>query len=212
MKTRSPLILFAALFGLLLAGSTLLAAQPTRAAAPQIAASVVNAEDETIRATAWNTVTCLMVSNEAHGYLVNALLAQGYGDQTFLQVLAYLKTFSNGIISDTFYNKAASAPAYTDVFYRLNDYSGGGYGVTQGFEICDNGWVWAPSDDSGRWFAANYPGWGLAPSQNGRFTLSYALNPSRNYCHLQVNYDIFCAFAIAWWDPKTIFLPLMTKN
>ena len=79
------------------------------------------------------TVLTYVLSNEAPGNLVDYLIAHGHGGETMLQVLAYLKSQSNGHISDAFYNQVAAAPPGSEVFTStLSNYAG----LVGGIEIC----------------------------------------------------------------------------
>jgi hypothetical protein len=218
MQTRYPLILFAGLFGLALAATALLSAHAASAAwLPRMSGTSAAPQANAIEGITRTTQTiipvyCLDVSNEAPGYFVDYLVAQGYGERTFMQVLDYLKPQSNGIISDTFYNQVAGAPPDSFVFTTLNDYF---EDFEPGFEICDNGEVW-PGSQSGRWFADNYPGWALETSQDVVFKLSYAPDPTQYVNYRQICVNTTCWYyylwAIAWRDSKMIFLPLTMKN
>ncbi|OQB24339.1 MAG: hypothetical protein BWY10_02622 [Chloroflexi bacterium ADurb.Bin180] len=69
------------------------------------------------------TVLTLNISNHAPGRLIDALTAQGHGNQTLFQVLGYLKAQTGAAIPDAFYQDVAAAPAGSEVFTaRLRAY------------------------------------------------------------------------------------------
>lgn len=61
------------------------------------------------------TVLTLNISNHAPGRLIDALIAQGHGNETLFQVLGYLKAQTGGAIPDAFYQDVANAPAGSEV-------------------------------------------------------------------------------------------------
>jgi len=57
-----------------------------------------------------------MLSNEAGGYLINELIAAGYGNSSLYDVLVHLAPTSGGVISDAFLATLRACPAGSDVF------------------------------------------------------------------------------------------------
>jgi hypothetical protein len=78
-------------------------------------------------------VKTFMLSNEAPGYLIDNLMANGYRDSSLYAVLVALKPSSGGIISDAFLKKLAACPANSDVFtaklYNFSDKSNNPVGI-----------------------------------------------------------------------------------
>ncbi|KAF5037124.1 hypothetical protein DSECCO2_567970 [anaerobic digester metagenome] len=63
-----------------------------------------------------DTALTFMLSNEAPGYLIDNLIANGYGDSCMYSVLVALQPLSGGVISDAFLDTLAACPANSDVF------------------------------------------------------------------------------------------------
>ena len=230
MKSRSHPLLLVTLFGLLLAAAMLLAARPTQAAIPTAgadpamppAAGGPATGEETIYPTAVYTVPTVVISNEPPGRLIDDLYAR-LGDTNFAVALGYLKDYSNGIISQEFYDHVINDPPSQEVFLTLlQDYTSPFSGTV---EIAEDGsvsiWdtpfqarlgdIYIPLD--GRHFA-NVPGWALSASQNGQFSLTYAQDPAdyiltHIYTYTTIGYCYY-TFAIAWQDPY-IYLPLVLR-
>jgi hypothetical protein len=198
MKPKSLSILVVSLFGLL-AAMVLLAAPPVQAAVRTTpSAEQPFAGDDVLRATATETVTTFIISNEAPGHLVDWLIANGHGDDTLLQVLAYLKSQSNGAIPDAFYNQVAAAPPGSEVFTAKP----GNYAeLVGGIEIAADGTVYIPSIEGKDYVGT--PGFMTGLSQEKQFTLTYTQNAAYYiYTHGQdygggVTKNYY-AFGIAW--------------
>lgn len=225
MERRSHLLLLATLFGLLLAAAVLLAARPTQALPATgddrgtPAAGETSAQEELIGPTADISVTVLtlIISNEAPGYLIDTLTARGHGNKTLYEVLGYLKAQSGGVISDAFYDDVTNAPPGSEVFTaRLSNYAG----MDWPLEISADGTVQFGFAGLRGSNYAGTPGYATAPSQDGQFTLTYAQDAA-HYIYTgstkrQEGPDIvtrnYYAFAIAWIEWHTVFLPLAARN
>jgi hypothetical protein len=65
-----------------------------------------------------------MLSNEAPGFLIDNLIAAGYGDSSLYAVMQYLQPLSGGAIPQWFMDSLAACPANSDVFTtKLNNFS-----------------------------------------------------------------------------------------
>lgn len=202
----------------LLAAATLLAIHPTRAAQPPVAGSEPGNEPPvTVMDVFTETVLTLNLSNEAPFHLIDALIAQGHGDDTLFEVLGYLKDQSGGGIPDAFYQDVAGAPVGRDVFTaHLSNYAG----IEGSLEIGADGSIHIRSLRGSTY--AGKPGYETTPSQDGRFTLTYAQAAEYYiYTGSDFNYlpggDIdkrfdYYAFAIAWDDGYQVYLPLVARN
>lgn len=214
MKTKT-LEIFVILFFGLLAVLVLLAGQPVHAA--RFSADNPPDGEQLLSITEHisETVLTLNISNEAPGYLIDSLIAQGHGDETLFEVLGYLKAQSGDLIPDEFYNDVANAPLGSSVFVeQLSDWEG----IQGSVEISADGSVHIRSLQGS--YYANLPGYGTAPSQDGRFNLTNAQDDAYNIytgsMQKQVGLDTitfnYYAFAIAWGKVYRIHLPLMAHN
>jgi hypothetical protein len=154
-------------------------------------------EENSMGAEAAETVITYVLSNEAPGNLVDYLIAQGHGSETMLQVLAYLKSQSNGHISDAFYNQVAAAPPGSEVFTStLSNYAG----LVGGIEICGDGTLYITTVRGVDYIKTGYSTW---ESLDDRFLLTHANDAAHYiYTHGQdygggVTKDYY-AFGIAW--------------
>jgi hypothetical protein len=69
--------------------------------------------------------TTFVISNEAPGYLIDNLIAQGYGDSCLYAVMKYLQPLSGGIIPQWFMDALAGCPAGSEIFTaKLKVFSG----------------------------------------------------------------------------------------
>jgi len=150
------------------------------------------------QATAAETVTSFIISNEAPGHLVDYLIAQGHGDETLLAVLGYLKDRSGGIISDAFYGQVAGAPPGSEVFTStLGNYAG----LAGGIEICADGTLYIPSVEANDYDGAT--GYATSAGQDGQFTITYAQDVAHYIYTHSKKYGSgvrkqYYAFGIAW--------------
>jgi hypothetical protein len=211
MKPKSLSILVVSLFGLL-AAMVLLAAPPVQAAVRTTpSAEQPFAGDDVLRATATETVTTFIISNEAPGHLVDWLIANGHGNETLLQVLGYLKSQSNGIIPDAFYNQVAAAQPGNEVFTaKLSAYAE----LIGGIEIASDGTVSIPMIEGKDYVGA--PGFTNVLSQNMQFTFTYT-DDVAHYIHTHrkslgggAQKDYY-AFGIAWRGGYSLYLPFLQK-
>ncbi|MDX9953014.1 MAG: hypothetical protein RBT75_02915 [Anaerolineae bacterium] len=210
MKTALRLALLMANLGLLLTAALYLAGQPVQSAPLTPSAGGQLAMD-----TYTETVLTLNLSNQAPGRLINSLISQGHGDDTLFEVLGYLKDQSGGGIPDAFYQDVAGAPVGRDVFTaHLSDYAG----LEGSLEIGADGSIHIRSLRGSTY--AGKPGYETTPSQDGRFTLTYAqaaenyIYTGSDFSHLpggDMRFDYY-AFAIAWDEGHTVFLPLALRN
>lgn len=213
MKSKNHPLLLAALFGLLLAAAALLAGQTAQAARPAGGESPDTPAGGIQGVTDGITVTVLTlnISNEAPGHLIDALIAEGHGNQTLFEVLGYLKAQSGSVISDTFYQDVANAPAGSGVFTaRLNNYAG----LNASVEISADGTVHIRGLDGSAY--TERPGYETVSSQDAQFTLTYAQDADHyiytgsEFSH-GTRYDYY-AFAIAWREGHTVFLPAVARG
>ncbi len=210
MNTKTRALLLTALLGLLLAVAALLAGQPAQAALP--AQDPSSAETGIVYPTEVITVTTFIISNEAPGHVMDYLIATGHGNETLFQVLGYLKSQSNGIISDEFYNQVAAAPPGSEVFTaQLFNFAG----LNGGIEIGADGSLNMPSVEGKNYVGVT--GYGTAPSQNGQFIFTYAQDSAHYIYTHDMNYGggfrkLYYAFGIAWRVGYTVFLPLVVRN
>ncbi|MCX6223909.1 MAG: T9SS type A sorting domain-containing protein [Bacteroidia bacterium] len=63
-----------------------------------------------------DTALTFVLSNEAPGYLIDNLIAAGFGNSNLYEVLVMLKPASGGVISDEFLAALASCPAGSEIF------------------------------------------------------------------------------------------------
>ncbi len=63
-----------------------------------------------------NIASTFMLSNEAPGYLINNLIAQGHGGKNLCEVLQLLQPKSGCAIPQWFMDKLAACPAGSDIF------------------------------------------------------------------------------------------------
>ncbi|MGQ9600605.1 MAG: hypothetical protein ACUVWZ_14470, partial [Anaerolineae bacterium] len=210
--------------GLLLAAAALLAARPTQAALPAASdgPALPTAGEASIGDGIFGieevitvTVLTLNISNEAPGHLIDALIAHGHGDETLFEVLGYLQAQAGGVISDTFYSDVANAPPGSEVFTaRLNNYAG----LNRAVEISADGTVHIRGAKGSTY--AGMPGYATALGQDEQFTLTYAQDAAHYIytgSYQKVCGDDICtynyyAFAIAWREGHTVFLPLVARN
>lgn len=202
------------LFALLLAAAILLTIQPARAAQPSAPGAAPGSE-VTVMDVFTETVLTLNISNEAPGRLIDALISQGHGDDTLFEVLGYLKDQSGGGIPDAFYQDVAGAPAGSEVFTaHLSDYAG----LEGSLEISADGTAHIRGLRGSAYVGA--PGYHTAAAQDGHFTLTTAQDAG-HYIYTGsdqklVGSDIvtynYYAFAIAWDEGHTVFLPLALRN
>jgi hypothetical protein len=210
MKPRLQFIFTGTLFGLL-AAFVLLAIPPAQAALPTASVEQPTAGEDVIRTTATETVTTFIISNEAPGHLVDWLIANGYGDDTLLQVLAYLKSQSNGAIPDAFYNQVAAAPLGSEVFSaRFSNYAG----LIGGIEICTDGTVSIPNIEGEDYVGT--PGFTTVLSQEKQFNLTYTQDANHYIDTHTTSYGggvirNYYAFGIAWRGGYSLYLPFLQK-
>lgn len=210
MKTHVSLALLIAALGLLLTAALFLAGQPVQSAPLTPSAGGQLAMD-----TYSETVLTLNLSNHAPGRLINSLMSRGYGDDTLFEVLGYLKDQSGGGIPDAFYQDVAGAPAGSEVFTaHLSDYAG----LEGSLEISADGTAHIRGLRGSAYVGA--PGYHTAAAQDGHFTLTTAQDAG-HYIYTGsdqklVGSDIvtynYYAFAIAWDEGHTVFLPLALRN
>jgi hypothetical protein len=76
-----------------------------------------------------------MLSNEAPGYLIDNLIAAGYGDSSLYAVMQYLQPLSGGVIPQWFMDSLAVCPAGSDVFtaelFNFSDPSNNPAGISE---------------------------------------------------------------------------------
>jgi hypothetical protein len=76
-------------------------------------------------AIAWSLGSTFVLSNEAPGYLIDKLIASGYGNNNLFEVLTALQPVSGGAIPLDFLNQLAACPAGSDIFTaQLNYFAG----------------------------------------------------------------------------------------
>ncbi|NMD00666.1 MAG: T9SS type A sorting domain-containing protein [Bacteroidales bacterium] len=63
-----------------------------------------------------DTALTFILSNEAPGFLIDNLIANGYGDSCLYSVLVALQPISGGVITDAFLDSLASCPAGSEIF------------------------------------------------------------------------------------------------
>jgi hypothetical protein len=76
-------------------------------------------------AFAWSLGSTFVLSNEAPGYLIDNLIANGYGDKNLFEVLKALQPVSGGAIPLEFVNQLAACPPGSDIFTSVLHYFGG---------------------------------------------------------------------------------------
>jgi hypothetical protein len=67
-------------------------------------------------AFAWSLGSTFVLSNEAPGYLIDNLIANGYGDKNLFEVLKALQPVSGGAIPLDFVNQLATCPPGSEIF------------------------------------------------------------------------------------------------
>ena len=152
----------------------------------------------------------IVISNEAPGFLVDHLIAQGHGNETLFEVLGYLKPLSNGIISDTFYNQVAAAPPGSEAFTAtLDNYAR----LVGGIEICSDGTLYIPSLLASEYVGA--PGYGIASGLDGQSTFTFAQDAAHYIFSHGMNGGsitrLYYAFAIVWRGGDYVYLPMVAK-
>ncbi len=69
--------------------------------------------------------TTFIISNEAPGYLIDNLIAQGHGDKNLYKVMQLLQPLSDGAIPQWFMDALASCPAGSEIFTdELSNFAG----------------------------------------------------------------------------------------
>ncbi|MCX6223908.1 MAG: MBG domain-containing protein [Bacteroidia bacterium] len=63
-----------------------------------------------------DTVLTFVLSNEAPGYLIDKLIAAGYGNNNLYQVMQAIKPVSDGAIPEDFLTKLAACPDVSEIF------------------------------------------------------------------------------------------------
>ena len=161
------------------------------------------------------TVPTLNISNEAPARLIDALSAQGHGNETLFEVLGYLKAQTGAAIPDAFYQDVAAAPAGSEIFTaKLANYAG----INGSVEISADGTVHMRG--LGGSVYAGRPGYQTISSQDARFTLTVAQDAD-HYIYTgamkkkvgtgTITYEYY-AFAIAWKVGYSVYLPLALRN
>jgi hypothetical protein len=77
--------------------------------AKQMASATDITSDDTIPTT-------FVISNETPGYLIDQLVARGYGDSSLYAVMQYLQPLSGGAIPQWFIDSLAACPAGSEIF------------------------------------------------------------------------------------------------
>lgn len=198
----------------------LLVIQPAKAAAPestlthQTTTRLITSGPvygETLRTTIEN-VTSFIISNEAPGHLVDWLIADGHGSETLIQVLAYLKAQSGGVISEAFYNQVAGAVPGSELFIAtLSNYAG----LVGGIEIGADGTISIPNVQGQDYDKVS--DYMTSAGQSGQFNFTYTWNAEK-YIYTHTNeygggvVRDYYAFGIAWRNEYGSFLPLVIRN
>jgi len=86
---------------------------------------IFKAQNSFAQTTAADTALTFVLSNEAPGYLIDNLIANGYGDSCLHSVLVALQPLSGGVISEAFLDTLAALPVGSEIFStRLANYTG----------------------------------------------------------------------------------------
>jgi subtilisin family serine protease len=145
--------------------------------------------------------TTFVLSNESPGYLIDQLVAKGYGDSCLYAVLKILQPLSGGAITGEFMEILAARPAGSEIFTTsLNTFTGEtmnpvGINSDGTFIVLDVFGI----DFYDKTGYASYPEITTGP---GNEIVTYALNP-QYYINTGENTDNsdsdnYYAFAIAW--------------
>jgi hypothetical protein len=149
-----------------------------------------------------NNVLTFVISNEAPGYLIDELIADGYGSSNLYQVLVTLAPASGGVISDAFLETLALCPPGSEIFTaKLSDFAG----LNNPVCISADGTL-SINGIFGRDYHGQ-TGYATYPPSGGRESFNYATNPqyyidagSRSTPDGTTEYK---AFAIAWSGDRT---------
>ena len=163
-------------------------------------------------AIAWKAATTFVLSNEAPGYLIDHLIATGYGNTNLYQVLVALMPTSGGIISDEFMAALAKCPAGSEIFTAALSIFGG---LNNPVGVNSDGTLLITGLYGKDYFVkTGYETHSGNQSGVGAELFTYSVNPVYNIDTgvSSTTYNNYKAFAIAWSNPATPRAITVTAN